>query len=43
MVRLEVVKAVRVDHDVMWLAAGFNKHLYFCIGFSCWSFTAVRA
>ena len=25
--------AVRVDHNVMWLAGGFDKHLYFCIGF----------
>ena len=29
--------AVRVDGDVMWLAVGFDKHLYFCIGFSSWS------
>ena len=26
--------AVYVDHDVMWLAVGFEKHLYICIGFS---------
>ena len=31
--------AVRVDHDVTWLAVGFDKNLYFCIGFSSWSFT----
>ena len=31
--------AICVDHDVMWLAVGFDKHLYFCIGFSSWPFT----
>ena len=38
-----LVTAVRVDHDVMWLAVGFNKHSYFRIGFSRWRFTTVPA
>ena len=25
---------VRVDHDTMWLAVGFEEHLYFCTGHS---------
>ena len=24
-------RAICLDHDVTWLAAGFNKHLCFCI------------
>ena len=27
----------------MWLAVGFDKHVYFCTGFAIWSFTAVRS
>ena len=38
-----LVTDIRVDHDVMWLVVGFDKHLHFCIGFSNWPFTAVHA
>ena len=34
-------RAVRVDHDVMWLVAGFTEHLYSCLGFCSWPFRAV--
>ena len=30
--------AVPEDHNVMWLAVGFDEHVYFCIGSSSWVF-----